>query len=181
MSDSATTLPILSSNQAQKEVTANALFKAGYHSLLGGFDESRSSALSWKYLGGKIMVDGTVTTVADGTIALTASQTNYIEINRAGTVSKNTSGFTAGSIPWYAVVAGAAAITSYTDYRVGDWPIDGHLLKSLGSDANYTLTAVEARCQCLEISSGGLTATRDIVLPVVKGSGPATLAGERTS
>lgn len=170
MADSTSNLDLLSASQAQKEVTANALFNAASPAALFARRESTTTALTWGYYGGDILVDGTPTSIANGTVAMTASQTNYVEASRAGAVSKNTTGFTAGSVPLYTVVAGASTVTSYTDHRTGDWPIPGHAAVSMTSDANRTLTAVEARCACLVVTSTvSLTVTRDVTLPLVKG------------
>lgn len=165
MANSTTNLDTISASQAQKEVTANALHDAGSPATLFGRRASTSAGLTWGYYGGRILVDGVLTTIANGTVALTASATNYVEATRAGVVSKNTSGFTAGSIPLYTVVAGSSTVTSYTDERC--WAVlpavDGLLAKAL-TDANYTLTAAEARNKILQFT-GTLTAQRDIIVP----------------
>ena len=79
-------------------------------------------------------------------------------------VSKNTTGFTAGQIPLYAIVTGTATVTSYTDYRLATPPTTGKLVKAM-ADANQTLTAAEARNQILE-ATGALTALRNLVVPL---------------
>lgn len=54
--------------------------------------------------------------VAAGSFLLTASATNYVEVDLVtGTVSRNTAGFTAGRFPLWTIAAGA---TSYTDASV---------------------------------------------------------------
>ena len=53
-----------------------------------------------------------------------AAARNYVEADRTGAVSKNTTGFTAGRQPLYQIVAGASTITSYTDYRFIGTPTD---------------------------------------------------------
>lgn len=165
MASSTSNLDLISSSQAQKEVTSNALHDAASPATLFGRRASTTAGLTWGYYGGRILVDGVLTTISNGTVALTASATNYVEATRAGVVSKNTSGFTAGSVPLYTVVAGSSAVTSYTDERV--WAalpgVDALLQKTI-TDANYTLTAAEARNVILEIS-GTLTAQRDIIVP----------------
>lgn len=62
---------------------------------------------------------GTPTTIAAGSIALSASSTCYVFVNSSGVVAYNTTGWaTDGSIfPMALVVTGAAAITSVTDKR----------------------------------------------------------------
>lgn len=48
---------------------------------------------------------------------MTASATNYSEATVVGVVSRNTVGFTIGSIPLYVAVCGPSSVTSYTDKR----------------------------------------------------------------
>jgi hypothetical protein len=118
MSDSTTNLDLISSGQAQKEVTANSLFDAASPAMLFGRRASTSAALTWGYYGGVIRIGSTLTAIPNGTVVLSASATNYIEVDPAtGTVSVNTSAFTAGRMPLYAVVAGASTVSSYTDQR----------------------------------------------------------------
>lgn len=164
MSDSTQNLDTISSSQAGKETTANAVFDAASPATLFGRRASTTSALTWGYYGGKLCVDGVITSIANGTVALTASTTNYVEASRAGVVSKNTTGFTAGSIPLYTVVTGGSTVSSYTDHRTPWYPVTGLLAKAI-SDANQTLTAAEARAQILQFT-GTLTAQRNIVVPL---------------
>lgn len=169
MSDSTTQLDVLSSSQAQKEVSANALFDAMSPAALFGRRASTTAALTWGYYGGDMLVDGALTTIANGTVALTASATNYVEATRAGVVSKNTTGFTAGQIPLYEIVTGASTISSYTDRRAWVQPahVAGLLTRVMASDANITLTAAEARNQILQFTSSvSLSVTRNVVLPL---------------
>jgi hypothetical protein len=117
MSDSTTQLDLIAQSQAQKEVTANAMFDAGWPAMLFARRATTTTALTWGYYGGSIVLAGTRTPIANGTVALTASTTNYVEATTAGSVSKNTSGFTAGRIPLYTVVTNSAGVDSYVDYR----------------------------------------------------------------
>lgn len=121
MANSSTNLNLIESGQSQKEVTANALFDAASPAMIFGRNSVTTYALSWGYYGGMFRkADGTFTPIANGTIALTASNTNYIEADPAdGSVSKNTSGFSSGAIPLYEIVVGSSTVTSYTDYRCG--------------------------------------------------------------
>jgi len=117
MSDSTTKLDLISQSQAQKEVTTNALHDAASPGMLFGRRASTTTGLTWGHYGGSILIAGTPTAIANGTTALTASTTNYVEATTTGTVSKNTSAFTAGRIPLYTIVTGSATVTSYTDHR----------------------------------------------------------------
>jgi hypothetical protein len=119
MASSTSIIQQISSSQASKEVTANGLFDAGSHALLYGRKAETTAALTWGYYGGNILLAGVVTAIVNGTVALTASTTNYVEASSStGAVSVNTSGFTANAIPLYSIVTGTATITSYTDKRV---------------------------------------------------------------
>jgi hypothetical protein len=169
MANSTTHLDTISASQSQKEVAANALLDAASPATLFGRRASTTTALTWGYYGGVMSVDGVLTTISNGTVALTASATNYVEATRAGVVSKNTTGFTPGSIPLYTVVCGASTVSSYTDHRSGFMPATtGRLAKAL-TDANTTLSAAEARNMILEFS-GTFTAQRNVVVPLA----PAT-------
>ncbi|MDD5247527.1 MAG: hypothetical protein PHY45_00980 [Rhodocyclaceae bacterium] len=139
MADSTTILDTISSSQAAKEVTANALFDAGSPSTLFGRRASTTAALTWGYYGGRFTkADGTRTSIANGTVALTASATNYLQADQTGVVSVNTSGFTAGQSPLYTIVAGASTVTSYTDERTGSEGTNAYLMRSRGRVANFT-------------------------------------------
>lgn len=108
----------ISSAQAQKEVTANAVFDAASPAVIYGRRASTSAALTWGFYGGYVNINGTMTAVTNGTIALTASQTNYVQANPVtGVVSTNITAFTAGYIKLYTIVTGTATVTSYTDWR----------------------------------------------------------------
>lgn len=116
-------MPVLdqiAESQEDKEVTANENFEAVQTSAIFGRHASATAALTWAYYGGSFLADdGSILTIANGTLALTAGQTNYVEADpTTGAVSANTAGFTAGAIPLYQIVAGAATVTSYTDKRV---------------------------------------------------------------
>jgi hypothetical protein len=77
-----------------------------------------TAGLTWGYFGGTVLVAGVPTQIANGTVTLTASATNYIEADPAdGSVSVNTTAFTAGRTQLYSVVVGASTVTSYTDLR----------------------------------------------------------------
>lgn len=118
MANSVTHLDLIQQSQAQKEVTANALYDAASPAMTYGRRASTTSALTWGYYGGSFLVAGSATPVSNGTLALTASATNYIEADPSnGAVSKNTSGFTSGYLKLYTVVTNASGVTSYTDHR----------------------------------------------------------------
>ena len=171
MASSTTNLDTLSASQSQKEVGANALFDAGSPATIFGRRASTTTGLTWGYYGGRMLVDGVLTTIANGTCALSSSSTNYVEATAAGVVSKNTTAFTAGQIPLYSVVTGTAAVTSYTDERTWVQPahIRQRLALSMGTDANVTLTAAQCRAEIIDVTSVSLSATRDLIVPLTIG------------
>lgn len=121
MAGSTTNLDVISSSQAGKEITANALFDAASPAMTFGRRATTTTGLTWGYYGGRYRKDdGTFMLIANGTLLLTGSTTNYVEVDKTtGAVTTNTTAFTVGACPLYEIVTGASTITSYLDYRVG--------------------------------------------------------------
>lgn len=125
MANSTTNIDTISPSQSGKEITANAFFDAASQAAVYGRRASTSSGLTWGYYGGNVATSGgTLAAIANGTLTLTASATNYIVADRAtGAVSSATSNTnwnnTAGYRRLYSVVTGTATVTSWTDYRPG--------------------------------------------------------------
>lgn len=123
MANSTTNLDTISSSQASKEVTANALFDAGSPATTYGRRASTTTGLTWGYYGGNVTIAaGTMSQIANGTVALTASQTNYVvaaKSNGAVSASTATTNWDDTDNYWrlYSIVAGASSVTSYTDAR----------------------------------------------------------------
>jgi hypothetical protein len=167
MADSSTNLNTIAANAAQKEVAANALFDAGSPSTLLGRNDLTTGGTTWGYYGGKVLIGGTVTSVANGTVALSGpTALNYVEFDPVtGSVSANTTAFTAGRIPLYSVQVTSGAIASYTDQRTWGAPVHPRLSKGVGGGVNVTLTQAEARADIIELT-GTLTANIAVILPV---------------
>lgn len=168
MGDSTTNLKTISETQGGKATTANGLFDAAWPASFFGRKDT-SSLLTWNYYGGRIPVNGTMTLIADGTVTLTASATNYVEVDRAGTVSRNTTGFSADKAPLYKVVVGAAAPSSWEDHR-NPWALGRLFYARVAiamADANKTPTMEQAQCSTIELT-GALTALRDVIVPTVQ-------------
>lgn len=133
-----------------------------------GYKRSTTSGLTIGYYGGTLLVDGVTTAIADGTILLTASQTNYVERDHAGAVTKNIVGFSADKVPMLQAVTGVSTISSVTDKRPANQPPVGLLSLSVAGGAGTTvLTEAQARATIL-IFTGVLTGNRAIELPNVK-------------
>lgn len=93
---------------------------------------TNGGGLTANYYSGSLRNANVVIHVSSGNIVLTDNTTNYIEVDGAGVVSFNTSGFTMGSVPLATVVTLAGVITTITDERA--W---------LSVDNNSTLLFIE--------------------------------------
>jgi hypothetical protein len=165
MSSSTSNLDLVLQAQAGKEATANELWNSMSVGALFGRRNSTSTLLTWGFYGGPMQVDGALSVIANGTVALAASTTNYIEATRAGVVSRNTTAFTPGSIPLYTAVTNATTVTSYIDYRAWAQPL--HVTSKVSvavTAADVTLTAAQAACRYLT-TTGILTGNRAVVVP----------------
>lgn len=164
----APTLQQLSEGQAYPEVPLNENADALAPGAAFGRKATTTTGLTWGYYGGQILVNGVSTAVADGTVTLTGSTTNYVSISQAGVVSTATSR-TAGNAPLYAIVTSGSAVTSYTDERN---PADiarlcyGQATQAM-ADANQTITQAQALCDSIN-TTGALTAQRNLVVPLVR-------------
>ncbi len=128
----------LVSGQLQPEVTVNnALLTLdatiGTAGSAFGYDLNTSSGMTFGYFGGVVLENGAPVAIAAGTVALTASATNYVQRTPGGIVSVNTTGYTPGYIPMATVVAGSAAITTVTDTRPAYYARGGRLVMGIGA------------------------------------------------
>lgn len=96
----------------------NENFKAVQAASLFGVKNSLTVAMVFAYYGGIIGTIGAFSNVADGTVNMAISSTNYIESTTAGVVSCNQVGFTAGRVPLYVATTDTVGILTLTDYRV---------------------------------------------------------------
>lgn len=174
--DRITWFDTIPSSMASAEVVANALFHAMSPGALFGRRDSTTTGITWGWYGGRIYIDGVATDIdADhvGTIALTASSTNYIEVNRAGTLSANTTGFSADKCPLYVVTTGVSSLVEVIDHRdpyqlAAFFGGHGHGFATQAmADANQTLTFAKAIAGTIECT-GTLTVQRDLIVPTVK-------------
>lgn len=89
-------------------------------------DTATTTGLTWGYKAGLLRIGATLYDLSAGTVALTASTTNYVELDPADQIIKvNQTAFTVGRIPLRELVTDASAITTDTDRRA--WIIGGQV------------------------------------------------------
>lgn len=119
MADSTTNLDQLVAGDGAA-ARANELFDAASASTIFARQASICTGLTWGYYGGR----WSGTSIANGTLSLTASATNYIVVALAtGVVSVSTANTnwndTTNYARAYKVVTGGSTATSYEDHRAG--------------------------------------------------------------
>ncbi len=168
MSDSTTPFGTIENGNGNQTEKANALFDASAPVAIYARKYATTTGLTLGYHGGKISVNGVVTVIADGTLALTASTTNYVEANPStGAVTKSVTAYTPGYWRIGRAVTGTASITTWYDDRFLNFGQQTRMLtRAFPTDANYTALAAEVDVDVINISAGVVTATRDFIVPV---------------
>lgn len=116
----------ISSSQASAEVPINENFQILIHQEVYGKKQSTTTGLTWGYWGGRWA--GFL--IADGTLALTASATNYIVVLRStGAISVSTAATnwndTSSYQRVYQLTTNATAVTATEDHRAGQGGVHG--------------------------------------------------------
>jgi hypothetical protein len=126
MYNAATALDQVAQGQANHAATVNSIFAALSASAIFGIKASATRGLTLVLYGGNFPVSGTPTVIADQTVTLTASTTNYIYATSAGVVTKTTSAPTgwpgplaAGATALYDLTTNASGIVSGNNWRIG--------------------------------------------------------------
>lgn len=171
MADSTTHIDGIVQGQGSQDLAANAVFDAVSPAALYGRRASTCSGLVWGYYGGNVTKsDGTQTTIANGTLTLSASVTNYIVAQKSdGAVSFSTTttnwNNTADYWRLYSVVAGTSSVTSYTDEReIGRMTgLGTGLVAPVTKTTSFTLGANENEVIC----NGSASIT--VTLPAASG------------
>lgn len=156
MSNSTSLLDILAESQANKEEKADALFDACSQAALFGRRDSTSSGTTWGYYGGRLLVRGVPTAIANGTVVLTVSTINYVEANGAGVVSVNTSAFSADKYPLYEISCSSLGASTWTDHR----PIDfdpASLVVAASTGSSYAVDLRLAQTFSLTLNAATVT------------------------
>ena len=159
----------IAAGQTSAEVPINQNFINVLWSELFCRNPDTTAGLTWGYVGGQWPVNGVPTAIANGTVALTASSTNYVGLSQAGAVVVTVTTPNPLHVPLYTVVTGASAVTSYLDTRSAknlEKQAYGIATQAM-ADANQTITQAQALCDTL-VTSGALTATRNLVVPLLR-------------
>jgi hypothetical protein len=123
MANSTTNIDTVVQSQSSKEVTINAYLDAASPATVYGRRASTTAFPVWGYYGGNVTLSGgSLAQIANATLSLTSSNTNYIvALKSSGAVSASTSNTnwndTTNYWRLYSVVLGASAFTSYSDAR----------------------------------------------------------------
>lgn len=134
----------IAQNVSQKEVIINGTNRAlSSAAFLSQRDEE--SGLSYRYYGGTYAkADGSLLTIADGSVALVANTTNYVQLNiTTGSLVVNQTGFLTGNIRIARCVTNASNITNTsTDEKIQIlWP-EGALTTLAGGGGSSVLPSV---------------------------------------
>ena len=161
-------LAYLTAGQLQPEVTINNdlnIIDAATGGAPTAFSNqaATTTGLTFGYFGGNVYSNGANIVIAAGTVALTASATNYVQRTAAGIVSVNTTGFTAGLIPMATVVTGASTITSIADNRPAWADLRGRQVIAVAA-TNITLNDAQVNARILSFQ-GTLTANVVVTFP----------------
>jgi hypothetical protein len=128
-------------------------------------DEDLSTALDLYWKAARFHNGLANVTVAAGHVTLSASNTNYVEVARDGTVYTNTSAFTSGRLPLWVVVTGTGTRTTTTSAK----PLL-QLIGTAGVVGSMLSTAGATKEQTIQIGALSATAAFCIVLPNVAGT-----------
>jgi hypothetical protein len=110
-----------------------------------GQDSDTTTGLTFGYKAGRFINGLALVDFSAGTLILSESTTNYVEVNRAGVVSSNTSGFTSGAFPLYVMATGSASISAVTNKKtllslLGTAGVVGSMLSTMGATKEQNAT-----------------------------------------
>lgn len=133
------------------------------------WDQDATNGLSFAWDEGQFYNGQVAVPVGGGTIALSASTTNYIEVDRSGAVYTNTSGFTPGRFPLYEVLTGSSSIAAANVTRIkplisftGIAGVVGSMLSTAGATKTVSFKAGTV--------AGSGTTTINLPLPNIAGT-----------
>ena len=122
------TMQQLSSSQTYPEVPINENFESLDHQAVYGKRHAATTGLTWAYYGGR----WGGTSIANGTVSLTGSNTNYLVVARGtGVLSASTAATnwndTSNYARVYKLTTGASSVTATEDHRAGPNGVHGTL------------------------------------------------------
>lgn len=144
--------------QADPQVPVNENFQTLEHMAVYARDPATTAGLTWGYLSGRW--SGFV--VAAGTLALTASATNYVVVQRStGAISTSTANTHWNDVAAYARVykltTGAATVTAVEDWRVGGAGVFGQPAAGSGSAVAAIPIACSDEATALAVGTAKVT------------------------
>ena len=154
---------------ASAEIPINENFINLLWAEIFGRNPLTTTGLTWGFVGGQLPVNGLMTAIANGTVALTASSTNFVGLSQSGAVVNTITTRNPLHAPLFTVVTGASTITSYTDTRSAEQlaTISYGIATQAMADANQTITQATALCDSI-VTTGTLTAQRNLVVPLMR-------------
>lgn len=159
----------IAANQSSAEVPINENFLNVLWAELFAHNPLTTTGLIWGCVGGQFPINGLMTAIAAGTVALTASSTNYVGLSQAGVMVNTATTRNPLHVPLFTVVTDAIKVTSYTDTRSARQlqQIAYGIGTQAMADANQTITQTLALCDSL-VTTGALTVQRNLVVPLVR-------------
>lgn len=159
----------ITSAMASAEIPINENFINLLWAEIFGRNPLTTTGLTWGFVGGQLPVNGLMTAIANGTVALTASSTNFVGLSQSGAVVNTITTRNPLHAPLFTVVTGASTITSYTDTRSAEQlaTISYGIATQAMADANQTITQATALCDSI-VTTGTLTAQRNLVVPLMR-------------
>jgi hypothetical protein len=124
--------------------------------------------LTFGYLAGRVRTStGTVLTVPSGTVALTASQTNYVQLDpETGVVSANIVGFSATHFPLRVITTDAISILTSLDARSYAVAVTAASIRDASAAGRTLLTAANAAAQRSALALDQVNNTSDLAKPI---------------
>lgn len=147
----------LSAAQTSPEVPINENFETLEHEAIYGKRQPATTGLTWAYYGGR----WAGINIADGTLTLAGSTTNYIVVSRdTGAISVSSTSTNWDNVSLYArvyqVATSGSAVTAVQDHRAGDFGVHGKWppVRVVNSrSAAYTIAASDAATVILHPSA----------------------------
>jgi hypothetical protein len=185
MSSSTSLLPGVVEGTGAVQVI-NETFDAASPAIVGARNASTSNLLTWGYIGGRI--NGA--DKANGTLALTASNTNYIVMAKTGlavSVAITTTNWNDSANYWrlYSVVTSATAATSWIDERLSSTGLQGIGGAGGAGLVNFTesvnIAAPNATVPVVSLTATNAATNVDVVLAPKGTGGIAMKTADSTS